>query len=162
MEPSEDTDMRLSTKGRYAVTAMMDLAIRQNEGPVTLADISLCQDISLSYLEQLMSQLRRGGLVQGMRGPGGGYSLARPAENISVADIITAVDERLDSTGCQGEKNCQEGERCLTHDLWNELSEQLYRFLDGITLDDYVKRPDVQEVVRKQQGRRGFTRYSAA
>ena len=154
--------MRLSTKGRYAVTAMMDLAIRQHEGPVTLADISLCQDISLSYLEQLMSQLRRSGLVQGMRGPGGGYSLARPADAISVANIITAVDERLDSTACQGKRDCLEGERCLTHELWDELSEQLYEFLDGITLDSYVNRPEVQEVVRKQQSRRGFTRYSAA
>ncbi|MFP4131741.1 MAG: Rrf2 family transcriptional regulator [Thiohalospira sp.] len=147
--------MRLSTKGRYAVTAMMDLAIHEDSGPVTLADISLCQDISLSYLEQLMSQLRRHDLVRGMRGPGGGYSLSRPASEISVADIITAVDEPLQATRCGGEENCQEGERCLTHELWNDLSHRLYEFLDGITLDAYVQREDVQEVIRRQKSRQG-------
>ena len=147
--------MRLSTKGRYAVTAMMDLAINEDSGPVTLADISLCQDISLSYLEQLMSQLRRNDLVRGMRGPGGGYSLSRPASEISVADIISAVDEPMQATRCQGEENCQEGERCLTHDLWNDLSHRLYEFLDGITLDAYVQREDVQEVIRRQKSRQG-------
>jgi Rrf2 family iron-sulfur cluster assembly transcriptional regulator len=147
--------MRLSTKGRYAVTAMMDLAIHEESGPVTLADISLCQDISLSYLEQLMSQLRRNDLVRGMRGPGGGYSLARPASEISVADIISAVDEPLEATRCGGEENCQEGERCLTHELWNDLSHRLYEFLDGITLDAYVQREDVQEVIRRQKSRQG-------
>jgi len=147
--------MRLSTKGRYAVTAMMDLAIHEDSGPVTLADISLCQDISLSYLEQLMSQLRRNDLVRGMRGPGGGYSLSRPASEISVADIISAVDEPLEATRCQGEENCQEGERCLTHELWNDLSHRLYEFLDGITLDAYVQREDVQEVIRRQKSRQG-------
>ena len=147
--------MRLSTKGRYAVTAMMDLAIHEESGPVTLADISLCQDISLSYLEQLMSQLRRNDLVRGMRGPGGGYSLARPASEISVADIISAVDEPLEATRCGGEENCQEGERCLTHELWNDLSHRLYVFLDGITLDAYVQREDVQEVIRRQKSRQG-------
>ncbi|SFD22750.1 transcriptional regulator, BadM/Rrf2 family [Thiohalospira halophila DSM 15071] len=147
--------MRLSTKGRYAVTAMMDLAIHEDSGPVTLADISLCQDISLSYLEQLMSQLRRNDLVRGMRGPGGGYSLARPASEISVAEIISAVDEPLEATRCGGEENCQEGERCLTHELWNDLSHRLYEFLDGITLDAYVQREDVQEVIRRQKSRQG-------
>jgi Rrf2 family iron-sulfur cluster assembly transcriptional regulator len=147
--------MRLSTKGRYAVTAMMDLAIHEESGPVTLADISLCQDISLSYLEQLMSQLRRNDLVRGMRGPGGGYSLARPASEISVAEIISAVDEPLQATRCGGEENCQEGERCLTHELWNDLSHRLYEFLDGITLDAYVQREDVQEVIRRQKSRQG-------
>jgi Rrf2 family iron-sulfur cluster assembly transcriptional regulator len=147
--------MRLSTKGRYAVTAMMDLAIHEDSGPVTLADISLCQDISLSYLEQLMSQLRRNDLVRGMRGPGGGYSLSRPASEISVAEIISAVDEPLEATRCQGEENCQEGERCLTHELWDDLSHRLYEFLDGITLDAYVQREDVQEVIRRQKSRQG-------
>ena len=147
--------MRLSTKGRYAVTAMMDLAIHEDSGPVTLADISLCQDISLSYLEQLMSQLRRNDLVRGMRGPGGGYSLSRPGSEISVAEIISAVDEPMQATRCGGEENCQEGERCLTHDLWNDLSHRLYEFLDGITLDAYVQREDVQEVIRRQKSRQG-------
>ncbi|MFW5910438.1 MAG: Rrf2 family transcriptional regulator, partial [Thiohalospira sp.] len=111
--------------------------------------------ISLSYLEQLMSQLRRHDLVRSVRGPGGGYSLSRPASEISVADIITAVDEPLQATRCGGEENCQEGERCLTHELWNDLSHRLYEFLDGITLDAYVQREDVQEVIRRQKSRQG-------
>lgn len=137
--------MKLSTKGRYAVTAMMDLAINDWDGPVTLAEISQCQGISLSYLEQLFAKLRAHGLVEGVRGPGGGYRLARPAEKITVADVIRAVDEKLDVRRCQGNKDCQDGKRCLTHDLWNELSEQLEKFLDGITLADYSQRPDVRE-----------------
>lgn len=142
--------MKLSTKGRYAVTAMMDLAIHDRYGPVTLAEISQCQGISLSYLEQLFAKLRRSGLVEGVRGPGGGYRLARPASEVTVADIITAVDERVDATRCAGKENCQEGRRCLTHELWTDLSEQIFQFLEGITLAQFVERPSVREIVKRQ------------
>ena len=120
--------MKLSTKGRYGVTAMMDLAIHDNAGPVTLADISQCQGISLSYLEQLFSKLRKAKLVEGVRGPGGGYRLSRPSDEINIAEIINAVDEKVDVTKCNQEANCQDGMRCLTHDLWMELSERLQSF----------------------------------
>jgi Rrf2 family transcriptional regulator, iron-sulfur cluster assembly transcription factor len=142
--------MKLSTKGRYAVTAMMDLAIHDKSGPVTLADISVCQGISLSYLEQLFAKLRKSGLVEGVRGPGGGYRLARPADQITVAAIVTAVDESVDATRCHGHEDCQDGERCLTHQLWDELSDRLYSFLDGITLDQFTSRPDIREVAERQ------------
>ncbi|HNW78238.1 MAG TPA: Rrf2 family transcriptional regulator [Candidatus Competibacteraceae bacterium] len=142
--------MRLSTKGRYAVTAMMHLAIHDKYGPVTLAEISQCQGISLSYLEQLFAKLRKQGLVEGVRGPGGGYRLARSPEQVTVANIIGAVDERLDTTRCLGHENCQEGRRCLTHELWTDLSRQIFGFLEGITLAQFVERPAVCEVVRRQ------------
>lgn len=142
--------MRLSTKGRYAVTAMMDLAIHDQKGPVTLADISLCQDISLSYLEQLFAKLRKNGLVKGVRGPGGGYRLARPGREISIAQIISAVDEKVDATLCNGEENCQKGERCLTHELWMGLSQRIYEFLDDMSLDDFLSRPAIQEIIDRQ------------
>ena len=142
--------MKLSTKGRYAVTAMMDLAIHDREGPVTLADISSCQGISLSYLEQLFSRLRQYGLVEGVRGPGGGYRLGKPSNQISVADIIVAVDESMDSTRCKGDLNCNKGERCLTHHLWNDLSDRLYEFLNGITLSEFIKNPEVQIISQRQ------------
>jgi len=138
--------MRLSTKGRYGVTAMMDLAIHDNAGPVTLADISQCQGISLSYLEQLFSRLRKGGLVEGVRGPGGGYRLSRPAKDISIAEIITAVDEKVDMTNCDQKGDCQDGEKCLTHELWAELSQRLYSFLEGINLAQFVDRPGIHEL----------------
>jgi Rrf2 family iron-sulfur cluster assembly transcriptional regulator len=138
--------MRLSTKGRYGVTAMMDLAIHDNAGPVTLADISQCQGISLSYLEQLFAKLRKHNLVEGVRGPGGGYRLSRPADQISVAEIISAVDEKVDATKCNNQGDCQNGERCLTHDLWTELSDRLYTFLSGITLSQFVNRPGIHEL----------------
>jgi Rrf2 family transcriptional regulator, iron-sulfur cluster assembly transcription factor len=138
--------MRLSTKGRYGVTAMLDLAIHDNAGPVTLADISQCQGISLSYLEQLFAKLRKAGLVEGVRGPGGGYKLSRPADQISVAQIISAVDEKVDVTRCHQKGNCQDGERCLTHELWVELSDRLYHFLEGITLAQFVNRPGIHEL----------------
>ncbi|MDH5764493.1 MAG: Fe-S cluster assembly transcription factor [Gammaproteobacteria bacterium] len=138
--------MRLSTKGRYGVTAMMDLAIHDNAGPVTLADISQCQGISLSYLEQLFAKLRKHKLVEGVRGPGGGYRLSRPADQINVAEIISAVDEKVDVTRCNNQGDCQNGERCLTHDLWSELSERLYTFLSGITLAQFVNRPGIHEL----------------
>jgi Rrf2 family iron-sulfur cluster assembly transcriptional regulator len=141
--------MRLSTKGRYAVTAMMDLAIHGPKGPVTLADISRCQGISLSYLEQLFSRLRREKLVRGVRGPGGGYQLARSAADITVAAIIAAVDEKVDAT-CGGEVDCDEESACLTHDLWCGLSQRIYEFLDSISLEEFLSRPSVQEVIRRQ------------
>ena len=132
------------------MTALMDIALQEEVGPVTLADISQCQGISLSYLEQLFARLRKGGLVKGVRGPGGGYRLARPANQISVADIIRSVDEKLDMTKCGGKGNCSQGEKCLTHELWYELSCNLYQFLSGIKLDQYVNRPEINELVRKQ------------
>lgn len=142
--------MKLSTKGRYAVTAMMDLALHDRFGPVTLAEISQCQGISLSYLEQLFAKLRKKGLVEGVRGPGGGYRLARPAADVTVADIVSAVDEKVDTTRCSGHRNCQEGKRCLTHELWTELSKQIFTFLSGITLAQFVERPSVRDLVAQQ------------
>lgn len=142
--------MKLSTKGRYAVTAMMDLTLHENEGPVTLSDISQCQGISLSYLEQLFARLRKHGLVTGVRGPGGGYRLAQPADRITVADVILAVDDNVDATRCGGKGDCQDGERCLTHDLWSDLSGQIYDFLNGITLAGLAERPSIREVMACQ------------
>ena len=133
--------MRLSTKGRYAVTTIMDLALHQENGPVTLANISQRQDLSLSYLEQLFAQLRRHGLVHGVRGPGGGYRLAMPAEHISVAAVILAVEQRVDTTACGGDEDCVRGNRCITHDLWTELSGQIEAFLGGISLADLAADP---------------------
>jgi Rrf2 family iron-sulfur cluster assembly transcriptional regulator len=130
--------MRLTTKGRFAVTAMIDLAMRQTRGPVTLAAISERQHISLSYLEQLFGKLRRHQLVSSVRGPGGGYNLARAPGTISVADIITAVDEPLDATQCGGKENCQDDRRCMTHDLWERLNEKMYDYLSSVSLADLV------------------------
>jgi Rrf2 family iron-sulfur cluster assembly transcriptional regulator len=146
--------MRLTTKGRYAVTAMLDLALHQGEGPVSLADISRRQELSLSYLEQLFARLRRAGLVLSVRGPGGGYLLQREDNRIFVADIIDAVDESYDATACEGRGGCQQdGETCLTHSLWDDLSQQIHRFLGGISLADLVGRGDVQQVSRRQNER---------
>ncbi len=131
--------MRLTTKGRYAVTAMIDLSINQTQGPVTLKSISDNQGISLSYLEQLFSKMKKSNLVEGTRGPGGGYVLAKDVDQISIADIVVAVDEPLDITECEGMQNCREGKRCLTHGLWSELSEQLYSFLSGIHLGQLMR-----------------------
>ncbi|HED17294.1 MAG TPA: Fe-S cluster assembly transcriptional regulator IscR [Gammaproteobacteria bacterium] len=142
--------MRLTTKGRYAVTAMLDLALHFEKGPISLADISERQGISLSYLEQLFTRLRRAGLVRSTRGPGGGYSLSRNADDIPVADVIVAVDEKVDTTRCGGLGNCQDDERCLTHDLWVDLSEQIYSFLNGISLAQVVARDGVRDVARRQ------------
>lgn len=149
--------MKLTTKGRYAVTAMLDLAVHQQEATVTLADIATRQGISLSYLEQLFARLRRKGLVASVRGPGGGYSLAMPAGAISVAQIVVAINENIDATRCGGEENCQHEERCLTHQLWTELSQRIYDFLDGITLADLACEPGVQEVVLRQAKRGSVT-----
>ncbi len=142
--------MRLTTKGRYAVTAMLDLALHKDQGPINLADISSRQGISLSYLEQLFSRLRKRELVSSARGPGGGYVLSRPAADISVSDVIRAVDESVDATRCGGQKNCQGEDRCLTHDLWEELSQQITDFLSGITLEDLVQRRTVRQVSQRQ------------
>jgi Rrf2 family iron-sulfur cluster assembly transcriptional regulator len=131
--------MRLTTKGRFAVTAMIDLGLRQTAGPVTLAAISQRQHISLSYLEQLFGKLRRHGLVESTRGPGGGYTLARAPQDISVADIITSVDEPLDATQCGGKENCLgDGVRCMTHDLWTALNDKMVEFLGSIHLQQLI------------------------
>jgi Rrf2 family iron-sulfur cluster assembly transcriptional regulator len=132
--------MRLTTKGRFAVTAMMDLALRGDEGPVALAGISDRQKISLSYLEQLFGKLRRFKLVDSVRGPGGGYCIARPLDRVTVADIIRAVDEPLDATQCGGRENCQDEHRCMTHDLWSTLNARMYDYLSSVTLADLVNR----------------------
>jgi Rrf2 family transcriptional regulator, iron-sulfur cluster assembly transcription factor len=133
--------MRLTTKGRFAVTAMIDLALREHQGPVALAAISQRQQISLSYLEQLFGKLRRHELVESTRGPGGGYSLGRKAEYITVADIIVAVDEPIDATGCGGKENCMGDDqgRCMTHDLWASLNAKMIEYLDSITLRKLVE-----------------------
>ncbi len=130
--------MRLTTKGRFAVTAMIDLALRGREGPVTLAGISERQKISLSYLEQLFGKLRRHHLVDSVRGPGGGYCLSRPLDKITVADIISAVDEPLDATQCGGKENCHDEHRCMTHDLWATLNHKMYEYLASVSLHDLV------------------------
>jgi len=142
--------MRLTTKGRYAVTAMLDLALHGGEGPMTLADISSRQRISLSYLEQLFSKLRKNGLVLSTRGPGGGYSLSKPVAEIAIASIIEAVDEKVDATRCGGLANCHDQQRCLTHDLWMSLSEQIHGFLTGISLGDLIEKQAVKEVMERQ------------
>ena len=134
--------MRLTTKGRFAVTAMLDLALRGGKNPVTLAGISERQDISLSYLEQLFSRLRRHELVESVRGPGGGYFLARTLSNITVADIIRAVDEPIDATQCGGKENCHDEHRCLTHDLWMGLNAHIYDYLDNVSLATLVAKQD--------------------
>lgn len=143
--------MQLTTRGRYAVTAMVDITIHQHAGPVSLNQIADNQNISLSYLEQLFAQLRQANLVIGLRGPGGGYKLAHPAESISVAKVVQAVNESVDATQCGGMKNCSGGYRCLTHSLWDKLSRQLYDFLDGISLADLAEWPSVQEVIERQE-----------
>jgi Rrf2 family iron-sulfur cluster assembly transcriptional regulator len=130
--------MRLTTKGRFAVTAMIDLALRSGDGPVTLAGISERQKISLSYLEQLFGKLRRHSLVDSVRGPGGGYCLARPGSLITVADIVRAVDEQLDATQCGGRENCRDEERCMTHELWTTLNSKMYEYLTSVTLSNLV------------------------
>lgn len=145
--------MRLSTKGRYAVTAMLDLAIHHREGSVTLAEISTAQGISLSYLEQLFARLRKHGLVEGIRGPGGGYRLSRAPEDISVADIIDAIGEGIDVTLCAGKEDCQDGERCLTHELWQQLGYKIYEFLNSVTLAGFLERKQVNAIVERQLNR---------
>jgi len=137
--------MKLTTRGRYAVTAMLDLALHGREKPISLADISGRQEISLSYLEQLFAKLRRGDLVTSVRGPGGGYRLARSGGAICVAEIIDAVDESVDVTNCNGQGNCHHGEVCLTHHLWQDLSSQIHAFLSQISLADLVDRHEARQ-----------------
>lgn len=139
--------MRLTTKGRYAVTAMLDLSINYDKGPITLADISKRQGISLSYLEQLFSKLRKNGLVDSARGPGGGYRLSREASEIAVGEIITAVDEKIDATNCGGKGDCLNGGPCLTHELWCDLSKQIRDFLFDITLGQLVINREKKEAL---------------
>ena len=134
--------MRLTTKGRYAVTAMLDLAIHQGQGPIALADIAQRQGISLSYLEQLFAKLRKRGLVTSVRGPGGGYNLARTPAEIHVAEVIAAVDESVDTTRCGGAHNCQNNGPCLTHGLWHDLSDRIYDYLNQIDLQTLVDQRD--------------------
>jgi len=142
--------MRLTTKGRYAVTAMLDLALHAEKGPISLADISQRQGISLSYLEQLFAKLRRNGLVNSVRGPGGGYRLSRDSSEVCVAEVIDAVSETVDTTRCGGEGGCQDGEQCLTHYLWRDLSEQIHKFLSDISLAQLVSNAEVREVAQRQ------------
>ena len=142
--------MRLTTKGRYAVTAMLDLAIHADRGPISLADISQRQEISLSYLEQLFAKLRKNALVSSVRGPGGGYKLQRDSEAIFIAEIIDAVNESVDTTKCQGAGDCQGGETCLTHYLWEDLSEQIHGFLQNISLADLVARNEIKRIAEIQ------------
>ena len=142
--------MRLTTKGRYAVTAVLDLAFHQENGPVSLAAISERQAISLSYLEQLFARLRRNGVVKSTRGPGGGYSLNRESNEISISDIIMAVDESCQVASCDDANSCSGDYQCLTHDLWNELSNEIRTFLDGITLAEMMANKKVQEVSIRQ------------
>lgn len=138
--------MRLTTKGRYAVTAVLDLAIHEGHGPIALADIAARQGISLSYLEQLFAKLRKRALVASVRGPGGGYNLARDASRIYVAEVISAVDEHMDTTRCGGAQNCKADGPCLTHDLWMDLSNRIYGYLNQISLKDLVERQPGAEV----------------
>jgi Rrf2 family iron-sulfur cluster assembly transcriptional regulator len=148
--------MRLTTKGRFAVTAMLDLAMHGGKRPVTLAGISQRQSISLSYLEQLFGKLRRHTLVESVRGPGGGYTLARDLAQVSVADIVTAVDEPLDATQCGGKENCKDEQRCMTHDLWSTLNDKMYEYLDSVKLSDLVAQQATRkESVKVLQDRRG-------
>lgn len=142
--------MRLTTKGRYAVTAMLDLAIHAKQGPVSLNDISGRQGISLSYLEQLFAKLRRSGLVASVRGPGGGYRLSRDASEVNVAEIVDAVNESMEATRCSRRGDCQDGHPCLTHHLWLDLSDQIHAFLRGITLASLIDRKEIQTIAERQ------------
>jgi Rrf2 family iron-sulfur cluster assembly transcriptional regulator len=142
--------MRLTTKGRYAVTAMLDLTVHGDSKTTSLASVSSRQSISLSYLEQLFARLRQAGLVVSVRGPGGGYRLNRPSNEIAIADIVGAVNESLDTTHCKGKSDCQQGEVCLTHALWDELSGEIQRFLSCISLADLVARKDIQAISERQ------------
>lgn len=145
--------MKLTSKGRYAVTAMLDVTIHAVSGPVPLADISERQAISLSYLEQLFSRLRKNGLVTSVRGPGGGYRLGKCSAQITVADIISAVDESVDATKCLGQGNCQGGSRCLTHTLWADLSQRIEDFLQNISLAELIEQRDVKSVAERQDSK---------
>jgi Rrf2 family iron-sulfur cluster assembly transcriptional regulator len=152
--------MRLTTKGRFAVTAMIDLALHQGDGPVTLAEISGRQSISLSYLEQLFGKLRRHALVESVRGPGGGYNLAKNLAVVTVADIVTAVDEPLDATQCGGKENCHDDRRCMTHDLWENLNHKMYEYLDSVSLQDLVVKQQQKIAVMQDNRAKGARRVA--
>ena len=141
--------MRLTTKGRFAVTAMMDLALHHGSGPVTLAEISGRQKISLSYLEQLFGKLRRHQLVESVRGPGGGYILAKDMERVTVTEIILAVDEPIDATQCGGKENCHDDRKCLTHDLWANLNQRIFDYLGGVNLRQLVDSEKAKEAAKQ-------------
>ncbi len=141
--------MRLTTKGRFAVTAMIDLALHHGSGPVTLAEISGRQKISLSYLEQLFGKLRRHQLVESVRGPGGGYCLARDMDKVTVTDIILAVDEPIDATQCGGKENCHDDGKCLTHDLWAALNERIFDYLGAVSLRQLADSQRAKETARQ-------------
>ena len=142
--------MKLSTKGRYAMVALADIALQPADRLVSLGDISKRQDVSLPYLEQLFVKLRRGGLVESVRGPGGGYLLNHLPENISIAAIVDSVDENVDATKCSGRGDCQHGETCLTHELWSELSDQIHQFLSEINLASIIRKREVQLIAARQ------------
>ncbi|MGI9322466.1 MAG: Rrf2 family transcriptional regulator [Pseudomonadales bacterium] len=142
--------MRLTAKGRYAVTAMLDLAVHRDQAPVSLADISARQGISLSYLEQLFAKLRRRNLVESVRGPGGGYRLGRNPEDIHIAEIVDSVDENVDATRCAGKADCQMGETCLSHQLWADLSDQIHGFLRDIDLASIIDRREIRQIAARQ------------
>jgi Rrf2 family iron-sulfur cluster assembly transcriptional regulator len=142
--------MRLTTKGRYAVTAMLDIALHHAQGPVSVAEVAERQAISSAYLEQLFSKLKRAGLLRSVRGPGGGYELARPLADVNVSHIIAAVGEGVDATRCKGTADCQDGATCLTHDLWTALSTRIDEFLSAVTLEDLVSQREVRDVALRQ------------
>lgn len=142
--------MKLTSKGRYAVTAMLDVALHQAHGPVCLADISQRQRISLSYLEQLFSKLRKAELVASVRGPGGGYQLAKTAIEISIGAVICAVNDSVVATQCKGDKPCSPSGRCLTHSLWNDFSVKMQGFLDSVTLGELMDNSEVIAIANKQ------------
>ncbi|MFT5082556.1 MAG: Rrf2 family iron-sulfur cluster assembly transcriptional regulator [Lentisphaeria bacterium] len=154
--------MRLTTKGRYAVTAMLDIALHSKSGPVSLADISKRQEISLSYLEQLFAKLRQNELVCSVRGPGGGYKLNHDISELYVAQIVDAVNESIDATNCGGKGDCQKGEVCLTHYLWCDLSEQIHQFLSSISLGSLVERCDVIDVSQRQNDKESLENVISA
>ncbi|MAI42691.1 MAG: Fe-S cluster assembly transcriptional regulator IscR [Gammaproteobacteria bacterium] len=154
--------MRLTAKGRYAVTAMLDVAVHMKEGPVSLAEVSKRQDISLSYLEQLFGKLRQRDLVRSVRGPGGGYRLIQDLEDISVGSIVDSVDENVDATRCSGRADCQHGETCLTHELWADLSDEINNFLNSISLASIIEKRQVQMVVARQDAAESLARAARA
>ena len=145
--------MKLSTKGRYSVMAMVDIAAHTEGKPIALADVAERQEISLSYLEQLFSRLRRQKLVVSIRGPGGGYRLSRPAADLYIAEVVDAVSESLDTTRCGNKGDCQNGEKCLTHHLWSDLSDQIHQFLSEISLGDLMRKHEIRQVADRQNRR---------
>jgi len=154
--------MKLTSKGRYAVTAMLDVALNAQKKPVSLAEVSARQGISLSYLEQLFARLRKHGLVASVRGPGGGYRLGKELDQISISMVIQAVDESVDATRCLGDSNCQGGVRCLTHALWRDLSSRISSFLNDITLAELVENHEVQDVAHRQSGKKETKKHNLA